>query len=129
MLEVDLNQAEILRNVTNPIIVQFSRVEKLVNKKDKPYKVVLTAQWRDNNNQIKQPTQIVLRSDVPDYDRSFGVSPYIITLEEVKPVSRYTLAVQAQRSHHMTYVTLLVLLTLVLIQWKSQRNEVLEPAT
>lgn len=75
--------------------------------------VALNAQWLDETTgKPVNPRRIILRSDMPDYDKSFGVSPYIVSIAKIerRPVKRFKLAVRAQPEHQLAWIGIALLL-------------------
>ena len=99
------------------MVVRMDQVLNNPPQKDQPanLQVALYAQWKDQNNQsIQKP--IYLQSIFPDLDQRFGQSPYVMTVEGVKPTPQMTLSVKRITQPHMMWIGIVTLLLALLMK-------------
>ena len=83
--------------------------------------VALYAQWKDSDNQTVQKP-IYLQSIFPELDERFGQSPYVMTIEGVKPTPKLTLSVQKASQNQIFWAGVVVLLLALLMLFQDTVN-------
>ena len=112
------------------------RVDQVLNnppKNNQPsnLQVALYAQWKDQNNQpIQKP--IYIQSSFPELDQRFGQSPYITTVEGIKPTPEFRLSVQPIPDPTLVragMVILLLALSMMILETVRTQNSANKSAT
>jgi hypothetical protein len=91
--------------------------------------VALYAQWKDQNDQAVQKP-IYLQSSFPELDKRFGQSPYLMTVEGIKPTPKFKLSVQhAAQARVVEVGIVLLLLALLILIIDTLRTQAVEDAS